>query len=132
MSTPLVCIALLALLCFLTGFRVSMMRAKFNTVCGHSSSPDDKLHQAVRAHGNTVEYAPVLALLIYILSLAPQSAWVIWFMILATLCRFLIVAGLLIPRSMAKPNPARFIGALGTYVFGIGLAVALLLQAFRA
>lgn len=130
MSIPLICVALLGLLCILTGFRVSLMRANTRTVCGYPADPTDRLHQAVRAHGNTVEYAPILALLIYILSTAPLSSWVLWFMMLATFCRYLIVIGLLVPRTMDVPHPARFLGALGTYIFGTGLGIALLLRAF--
>jgi len=35
-------------------------------------------------------------------------------------------AGMVFPESLAKPNPMRFVGALGTYLTGIMLAVALL------
>jgi len=35
----------------------------------------------------------------------------------------MIVAGLIFPKTMATPNPMRFIGALGTYDFGLALAI---------
>ncbi len=129
MNTPQLCIALLGTLCIASGFGVSMARGKANRAIGHSTAPDDVLHKWVRAHGNTVEYAPVLMVLIYILSQSQMSLWVLWFMVLATLCRFLLVAGLVLPATMAKPNPIRFVGALGTYIFGLGLCVALFMQA---
>jgi len=47
-------------------------------------------------------------------------------MVLATVSRFLIALGLVFPATLAKPNPLRFVGASGTYVFGLG--VALLMQ----
>jgi hypothetical protein len=47
---------------------------------------------------------------------------------LATASRYLIVAGLIFPPSMAQAHPLRFIGALGTYLTGFGLCIALLLS----
>jgi len=129
MSVPLICIALLAFLCIALGFSVSMARSKQSVMIGNSTDPEDIVFQRIRAHGNTVEYVPILALLIYILSQSPQPAWVMWLMVLVTACRYLIVAGLIFPKSMADPNPMRFVGALGTYVFGFGLVAALVLQA---
>ena len=129
MSIPLICIALLGFLCIALGFSVSMARSKQSVMIGNSSDPEDVVFQRIRAHGNTVEYVPILALMIYILSQSPQPAWVIWLMVLVTACRYLIVAGLILPKSMADPNPMRFVGALGTYVFGFGLVAALVLQA---
>ena len=79
-----------------------------------------------------VEYAPIIALLIYILSQSPQPGWVIWCMILITFFRFLFVAGIIFPKSMAQANPMRFLGALGTYLTGFGLCTAVILQALNA
>lgn len=129
MSIPLICIALLALLIFALGFRVSMARASTRTMYGYDNDPQDTLYKAVRAHSNAVEYIPILALLIYILSLMPVAAWVQWCMILVTLFRYLAAAGILLPTTMNKPNPMRFIGALGTYLCGFALCIALLLKA---
>lgn len=129
MSIPLICISLLAFLCIALGFSVSMARAKSNVLIGCSDDPENSLYQLIRAHGNTIEYAPILALLIFILSLSPQSDWVIWFMVLATAARYLFAAGIVFPKTLAKPNPMRFVGALSTYFFGAGLSVALLIQA---
>ncbi|TXS92918.1 MAPEG family protein [Parahaliea maris] len=129
MSVPLFCIALLGLLVILLGFRVSLARASSNTVYGGEIDPVSPLYKAQRAHGNTVEYAPILAIMMLALAQAPQPGWVLWSMILATFFRYLFAAGILFPATMAKPNPMRFIGALGTYLTGISLAVALVIQA---
>jgi len=91
--------------------------------------PEDVLYKMTRAHGNTIEYAPVIALLIFVLSQSSQPDWVIWCMILVTFFRYLIVAGIIFPKSMAKPNPMRFVGALGTYLTGFALCIAVFLQA---
>lgn len=129
MSIPLICIALLALLCICLGFNVSMVRSNTDTLYAGSIDPSDALYKAQRAHGNTVEYAPVLALLIFILSQSPQPSWVLWSMIGVTFCRYLFVMGIIVPATMAEPNKMRFIGALGTYLGGLALTVAVALQA---
>ena len=131
MSIPLICIALLAILGLSLGFAVSLTRAKTETLIGSSAEPDDALYKMVRAHGNTMEYVPILALLIYILSQSTVSTWVLWCMVLATFFRYLFVAGIIVPQTLAKPNPIRFLGALGTYITGFGLCAAVLLQALN-
>jgi hypothetical protein len=55
----------------------------------------------------------------------PGPAWVTIAIVLATLARLSLVAGLLWGPSLEKPNPARFLGALLTYFTGIALAVRL-------
>ena len=129
MSIYLICIALLGFLCFSLGFHVSMARAKVGAMYGGDADPDSALYKAQRAHGNTIEYAPILALLIFALGQSEQAGWVVWTMILATFFRYLIVVGILLPVTMAKPNPMRFVGALGTYISGLVLVGALLIQA---
>jgi len=128
MSVPIICVALLGLLSIVLGMVVTVGRGKFNTLFGSSNDPEDKLFHFVRAHSNNAEYAPIIALMIYILSLSAYPAWALWFMVLATVSRFLIALGLVFPATLAKPNPLRFVGAAGTYVFGLGLGVALLVQ----
>ena len=50
-----------------------------------------------------------------------------WPTVLATLARVSLAVGLLWGPSLDKPTPARFVGALLTYVTGISLAVRLAL-----
>ena len=113
------------------GVVVTIARGKFNILTGSPTDPENTLNKLIRAHGNTCEYAAILALIIYILGQSIQPNWVLWFMILTTFCRYLLVAGFIFPQSMAKPNPMRFIGAVGTYIFGLGLCYALFLQAIN-
>ena len=122
------CIFLLATLTLCLGFLVSIGRGVFGQFIGHSNAPDDTLHKWVRAHANCTEYVPISMVLIYLVSLNPVGSWVFWFVILLTVCRFIFVAGILIPSTMAKPNPMRFLGAMGTLFFGLGLSAAFLLQ----
>lgn len=129
MSIPLICIALLGFLCFALGFYVSMARVKERSRYGGDVNPESKLYKAQRAHGNTIEYAPMLAVIIYILGQSPQPNWVVWSMVLATTFRYLIVAGILIPATMAEPSPMRMVGSVGTYVAGLVLVAALITEA---
>ena len=128
MNVALGCIALLGLLLVALGLAVSLTRGRTETVIGHSSDPTDKLHKLVRAHGNTTEYAPMLALLIYVLGTRDPGSWSVGWMIGATASRYLLAAGMLLSPTLAAPHPLRFVGALGTYVCGAALVIALLLS----
>ena len=132
MSVYLICISLLGLLIFALGFNVSMNRNSSGAMYGGDIEPESRLYKAQRAHGNTIEYAPILAILMFALGQAEQPSWVIWSMVVATFCRFLFVAGILLPATMAKPNPMRFLGALGTYLAGFALVAALIIQGVNA
>lgn len=70
------CIAALALLLFLSGLYVSATRARFRILCAGVDDPAHALTKAVRAHGNTAEYAAMLALLIYLLGQRSSAEWV--------------------------------------------------------
>ena len=83
---------------------------------GYTTDPEDILYKAIRAHGNTTEYVPIIALLIYVLGTMPVSGWVLWCIILITLFRCMTASGVLLPRTMAKPNLFRLIGTLGAYI----------------
>jgi len=128
MSIPLMCITLLGFLGIGLGFAVSSLRVRNDVVHGSSNDPEDILHKTMRAHSNTMEYAPFIALLIYILGQSPQPAWVIWCMMLVTASRYSFAIGMIFPKTLAKRNPPRLLGAMGTYIFGLGLCVALLIQ----
>jgi uncharacterized membrane protein YecN with MAPEG domain len=127
MTTAIVCTALLGVLIVGLGMAVSLTRQRSEQVIGHSDDPSDALHKVVRAHGNSTEYAPMLALVMIVLGNQGPAAWVTWVMIAVVASRYLIVAGLLYG-SLDAPNPMRFIGALGTYVGGFALCIALLLS----
>ncbi len=123
--TALVSTAFLGLLLFGLGLAVSLLRGKHNILIGHPEDPQHVLHRIVRAHANTAEYAPFLAILFLYLGGHQPSVWVLWTIGLTTAARVLIVIGLLTAGTLARPHPVRFIGALGTYVGGFALSVAL-------
>lgn len=130
MSVSLLCIALLGFLVVGLGFAVSMTRSKTKTSYGYAMNPADSLHKMVRTHGNAAEYAAMLAVLIYVLGTMNPASWIIWSMVLVTLSRYLVVIGLLASPTLEKVHPLRFLGSLGTYVFGTVLCVALVLKAY--
>ncbi len=128
MTIATICIALLALLLFGLGLAVSLTRGSAQRIIGYSDDPTDRLHKLCRAHGNAAEYVPILALLIYILSARGPAAWITWTFVAATVFRYLHAAGMIFPATLAAPNPMRFLGALGTYLAGLVLAIALLVS----
>jgi uncharacterized protein len=125
-SIALGCVAVLGLLLFGLGLSVSMMRFRQRTLSDCVDDPANLLHKLVRAHGNTAEYAPFLAVLFLFLGARSPSTLTVSLMIIATVCRCLLVVGLVAFPTMVRPNPFRFVGALGTYGAGIGLCLALL------
>lgn len=126
MTASLVCIGLLGLLVLGLGFAVSIARGRTDMAAGTSTDPTDFLHKLVRAHGNTSEYAPMLAVLILVVGSRSQDTWALWCMGIATASRYLLAAGLLLSPTLDRPHPLRFVGALGTYLAGFALCGALL------
>jgi uncharacterized protein len=125
-NIALTCTAILGLLLFALGLAVSVTRTRDARLSGYAPEPDQLLTKLVRAHGNTAEYAPFLAALFLYLGSRNPPHWQLWCMAAATACRLLLVISLLAWPTMSKPNPARAIGALGTYGFGMALCIALL------
>ncbi len=117
------CTAALGCLLFLLGLAVSILR--FSTRIGSGQSPEKNapINRVIRAHANTAEFAPFLAVLFLYFGWRGPSDLAVWLIVAATVCRFLLVIGLIASPSMSRPNPARFIGALGTYLCGAVLSV---------
>jgi len=120
------CTAALGFLLFGLGICVSGLRFRSRTLSGGARDPSRLLDKLIRAHGNTAEFVPFLAVLFLFLGGRSPAASVLWIMVAATASRYLLVAGLVLPRSMDAPNPLRFVGALGTYGCGIALCISLL------
>ncbi len=121
----LLCTGVLAVLLFGLGFTVSGARGRFKLLIGVTPDPDALLNRLVRAHGNTAEYAPFLAVLFLALGARQPSQFTLWLIGLATVARVLFVIGMLSARTLSRPSPLRFVGAAGTYVLGVWLAVLL-------
>jgi uncharacterized protein len=126
MTTAIVCTAILAALLFVLGFNVSLKRGATAKAGGSQmpSDPASPLLIAIRAHGNTAEHVPALIVL-FLLVGARTQAWVaIPLIVGATVARLVHAYGMLTAPSLAAEVPLRIIGATGTYLFGVALAVA--------
>ena len=122
------CVAALGFLLFGLGLAVSIMRFRTSINFAHPGDPRDPLCKVVRAHANTAEYAPFLAAIMLYLGTEPAAPWVTWVIVAVTACRYLIVAGILLSPTLARPHPLRFVGALGTYLCGFALSLALFIR----
>ena len=128
MNIAVLCTGLLGLLVFGLGLGVSMTRGSSKTNYGYAPDPTDRLHKMVRAHGNAAEYAPMLAVLILLLGSRDPGTWLAVTFVGATAFRYLHAIGMIMCKSLDRPDPLRFVGALGTYVTGLVLAVAVLVR----
>lgn len=124
--TAIAGVAVLGALLFLLGFNVSRMRG-VTAKAGGSQMPSDPaspLLIAQRAHGNASEYVPVLAVLFLIVGIGSPAGVAIPLIAGAVLARLMHAYGMLSSPSLAQHGPVGVIGAMGTYLFGVGLAVA--------
>jgi uncharacterized protein len=126
MNVAYICTAILGLLLFGLGLCVSLARQRLGKIIGHDASPIDPMHRLVRAHANTAEYAPFLAILFLWHGAHQPPSWIVATVVVATASRIVLVAGLLWFSPLDMPNPARFLGALLTYLCGLILAAAML------
>jgi uncharacterized membrane protein YecN with MAPEG domain len=129
MKVAMICTALLGLLVFGLGLGVSALRGSRNINIGHERDPADPLHKMVRAHGNAAEYAPMLAILMLAIATRGCTPWMVWTFVAATLSRYLHAAGMLLSPTLDRPQPLRFVGALGTYLTGLALVIAAVMVA---
>jgi len=125
-QVAILCTGLLGLLVFGLGLGVSATRGSTRTNFAYTVDPTDRLYKLVRAHGNAAEYAPMLAILILYLGAHQPGRFVVWTFVAATACRYLHALGMILSKSLDRTDPLRFVGALGTYVTGLVLALAVL------
>lgn len=126
MTAAIVCTAILAAMLFLLGLNVSRSRGA-TAKAGGSQLPTDpasRLLIAIRAHGNAAEYVPTLIVLFLVVGARSPAGVAIPLIIGATVARALHAYGLLTAPSLAMQTRARLAGAVGTYLFGVALAVA--------
>ena len=132
MAYALLSVGLLGLLVFVLGANVSRNRRSV-TVTQHEAEADPKsaLRKAIRAHGNCIEYVPMLSLMILALGLRLPLLpwWIAALMLAAVASRYVHAVGILTGESVYKANAMKAIGALGTYVTGIVLSVTLIVRA---
>ena len=126
MTTAIICTAILAAMIFLLGFNVSRVRGVTAKGGGFQlpSDPASPLLLAIRAHGNASEYVPTLIVLFLLVGARSPAIVAIPLIIGATLARVLHAWALLTAGTLARESAPRLIGAMGTYVFGVALAIA--------
>ncbi|MGO8915262.1 MAG: MAPEG family protein [Stellaceae bacterium] len=109
-----------ALIALVLAVLVVRQRARTDTVFGAGDSP--ALQQAIRAHGNLIEYAPLILLLLLLLALIGLGTpWLHGLGLLLTLGRLLHAWGL-------STNPGQSFGrSAGIFLTWLTLAVALVL-----
>ncbi|MEO1242865.1 MAG: MAPEG family protein [Pseudomonadota bacterium] len=133
MAIALLSVGLLGLLVFLLGFNVSRERGSvLKTQHEAEADPKSSLRKAIRAHGNCIEYAPTLSLMILAIGLAIPMlmSWQVGALMLAAVAsRYIHAIGVLSGGSIHTANPMKFIGAAGTYVTGLVLSVILVVRA---
>jgi hypothetical protein len=125
MSVALVSIGMLGVLVFGLGFAVSLARGRAEVVGAIPPDSANPLYKLHRAHANTTEYAPFLAVLFLVLGTRDPATWVLWCIGIVTLARYLLAAGLILSKSLDEPHPLRFVGAATTYLGGFALCGAL-------
>ena len=126
MSIAILCTAALGLLIFGLGLAISLRRFATKDYFAGAVGPATFTTKLSRAHGNTAEFAPFLAILFLVIAFHGGPSWANVAMIGATLSRFLVVIGFLTSATLEKMSPAKAVGALGTYGFGLALTYALL------
>jgi uncharacterized membrane protein YecN with MAPEG domain len=131
MTTAVVCTAILAALIFVLGANVTRHRAIRGKKGGPQAStdPTDRLFIAVRAHGNASEYVPTLIVLFLLVAWRSPGWWSAALIIAATVSRLMHAYGMLSSQSLATPTISREIAAVGTYAFGLALAVTVAVAA---
>ena len=125
MTTAIIGTATLAALVFLLGFNVSRLRGVTAKAGGSQmpSDPTSPLFKAIRAHGNAAEYVPTLVVLFLLVGARSPAVVAIPLIVGATAARLIHAYGLLRSPSLAVESAPRLVGAMGTYWFGVGLAV---------
>lgn len=133
MAVALLSVGLLGLLVFLLGANVSRERRSV-AVTQHEAEADPKsaLRKAIRAHGNCIEYVPMLSLMIISIGLAIPvllSWWIAALMLAAVASRYIHAAGILTGGSVYEANTLKRVGAAGTYLTGLVLSAILVIRA---
>lgn len=127
MQISVICVSILALLIFLLGLLISLLRTKTGIIYYGDSldDPTSLLTKAVRGIANTAEFAPILAVMFLYLGTTHPDSWVCWTIVAATTSRVLMVIGFLTAGTLRAIHPLKAVGAMGTYASGIALCVAM-------
>ena len=86
--------------------------------------------EAMPAHADATEYAPMLAILIGFLAMVGAPVWMQGVFLLATMSRVIQAIGILVSPTLEKAHPLSLAVSLETYLFGAMLAESAAVQAF--
>lgn len=131
MTIAIACTGALGLLLFGLSFAVSMVRLNSRVGIGTDGSTTSIVTRSVRAQGNAAEYVAAFMVLFLFLGSREPAAWIEWTMIAATVARYLHATGMYLSSDLNNPQPLRFAGSALTYLTGLILSGAALLQAFN-
>lgn len=70
-------VTVFAVMTAVLGLRVSLRRVALGGIA-LGDAGDDGLHRRIRAHGNFVEYAPMMGLTVLAMALAGVAGWAVW------------------------------------------------------
>ena len=126
MVVAVTCVAVLGLVLFVLGLRVSVLRGRSRTLFGSPDDPANPLFRAVRAHANAAEYVPMLAILMLLVAVQSPSWWTQALCLSAVGVRLLHAVAISRPPRRSTPAADRLVGAMGTYAIGIALAATAL------
>lgn len=129
MNIELLCAGLLAFLLFGLGFAVSVERGKAGKLGGIPDNEATQLFRLIRAHGNAAEYVPTAIGFALYFSVAGSPTLAQALIVGITAARYIHAFALLAGRDMNRFNIYRFMGGMGTYVAGLGLATLAISQA---
>jgi len=131
MNVYLVCSAILVLMYFALALNVSLTRGRVKIGIGSGPDPSGPLNKAVRTHGNAGEFIPIFVALFLYFLLVGVGGWVTWVAIVATASRVLHAMGMLATTDFNRgPHALRAVGAMGTYLSGVALGIALLMRVY--
>ena len=114
----------MGILLVVLGANVTRHRAiRGATVNQMPTDPADRMLIAQRAHGNASEYVPTLIALFLLVGWLAPHPWALGLIIAATASRLLHAVSMLRAGTLAAESAPRMTGAMGTYAFGLALAV---------
>lgn len=125
MKIAILCSTFLVLLQVGLALAVSGMRWKYKLSVGAPEDPDHPLSRVRTAFTNCAEWHPTLIALLLLSQMGGAPSWSVWLSPLVVATRYCLVVGL-VTFSVKRPNLARFLGALGTYLSALILCVMLL------
>ena len=76
------------------------------------------------------EYIPIFVLLFLYFNSVGAAGWIVGAVIAVTVCRVLHPLGMFLSTDLHRPQVFRLVGAIGTYIGGVALGVALLMRAW--